>query len=162
MNCPLKAGNADGLLDYAAGKLEPQARARMDSHLAECAACREFAGGQQEIWRALDAWEAPVVSTNFDRRLYQRIEQQPRSWWNRLMRPLDPLWRHALPIAAAAGVVLMAGLLLDHPRAVPVASVTQSAQVETLRPDQVEVAVDDIEMLREFNHLVPDPAAPKM
>jgi hypothetical protein len=34
--------------------------------------------------------------------------------------------------------------------------------VEALQPDQLESALDDMEMLREFNHLVPDNAGPKM
>jgi hypothetical protein len=43
---------------------------------------------------------------------------------------------------------------MDRPAARPAAPVEESAQVETLQPDQVEHAVDDMEMLREFNHLV--------
>jgi hypothetical protein len=78
------------------------------------------------------------------------------------LRPLNPLFSHAVPIAAAAGVVIMAGLLLNRPAAIPPAVAPESAQVETLQPDQVEHALDDMEMLREFNHLVPDTADPKM
>jgi hypothetical protein len=43
-----------------------------------------------------------------------------------------------------------------------VAPLPQSAQVEALRPDQLQSALDDMEMLRQFNQLVPDSAAPKM
>jgi anti-sigma factor RsiW len=162
MNCPLESGgNAGHLLDYAAGKLKAEARAQMERHIAGCPACRAFAGGQQAVWRALDAWEPAAVSMDFDRRLYARIDQQA-SWWTRLTRPLDPLFRHALPIGAAAGVVLVAGLLMNRPAAIAVAPVEESAQVETLQPEQVEHALDDIEMLRELNQMVPDHAAPKM
>jgi hypothetical protein len=34
--------------------------------------------------------------------------------------------------------------------------------VEVLQPEQVEHALDDMEMLRELNHLVPGNAAPRM
>jgi hypothetical protein len=59
-------------------------------------------------------------------------------------------------------VVLVAGLLMNRPAAIAVAPVEESAQVETLQPEQVEHALDDIEMLRELNQMVPDHAAPKM
>jgi len=153
-------GNAGYLLDYAAGKLKADAQTRMEQHIAACPACREFAGGQRTVWQALDVWEPAAVSLDFDRRLYARIEQQV-SWWTRFTRPFGPLFRHAVPLAAAAGVVIMAGLLLNRPAAVPMPQ-EQSAQVEALQPEQVEHALDDMEMLRELNHLVPDNAAPKM
>jgi hypothetical protein len=98
---------------------------------------------------------------DFDRRLYARIEQSV-PWWTRWLRPLNPLLRHSVPIAAAAGVIVMAGLLLDRPVAAPVAPAPQSAQVESLQPEQLQSALDDIEMLRQFNQLVPDSAGAKM
>lgn len=155
------AGNAGLLLDYAAGKLKTGARAQLEQHIAACPTCREFAGAQQTVWQALEDWEPAEVSLDFDRRLYARIERDA-FWWTRFMRPLNPLFRHSVPIAAAAGVVIMAGLLLYRPVAMPPAPAPQSAQVEALQPEQVEQALGDMEMLREFNHLVPDTADPKM
>jgi anti-sigma factor ChrR (cupin superfamily) len=166
MNCPMElGGNGELLLDYAAGKLKAGAREQMEQHLAACSACREFAGAQQVVWQALEDWEPAEVSLDFDRRLYARIEQDA-SWWTRwttnLLRPLSPLFRHSVPIAAAAGVVILAGLLMNRPAAVPATPTPQSAQVEALQPEQLESALADMEMLREFNHLVPDNAGPKM
>jgi len=160
MNCPLEAGNEGVLLDYAAGKLKADARAQMDRHMESCSACKQFAGAQATVWQALDNWEPAEVSMDFDRRLYARIEQDV-SWWTRLMRPLNPLFRHSVPIAATAGVIIMAGLLLNRPSAVP-AVPPQSAQVESLQADQLQRALDDMEMLRQFNQLVPDNSAPRM
>lgn len=162
MNCPMESGeNAGFLLDYAAGKLKAGARTQMEQHLEACPACREFAGAQQNVWQTLEDWEPAEVSLDFDRRLYARIEQDV-TWWTRLLRPLNPLFRHSVPIAAAAGLVIMAGLLMDRPVAVPPTPVQQSAQVESLQPEQLENALADMEMLRDFNHLVPDNAVPKM
>jgi len=160
MNCPLEAGNEGVLLDYAAGKLKAGGRAQMDRHMESCSACKQFAGAQATVWQALDNWEPAEVSMDFDRRLYARIEQDV-SWWTRLMRPLNPLFRHLVPIAATAGVIIMAGLLLNRPSAVP-AVPPQSAQVESLQADQLQRALDDMEMLRQFNQLVPDNSAPRM
>jgi len=167
MNGPLQTGgNAEYLLDYAAGKLNAELRMQMEQHINQCPACREFAGGQESVWQTLDSWEPAAVSMDFDRRLYQRIEQQQQqmSWWATLAQPLNSLFRHAVPISAAAGVMLVAGLLLFRPAAVPVAPQSQSAQVEVLQPEQAQTALEDMEALREFNQLVqPDNAAePKM
>lgn len=163
MKCPLEVReNAGCLLDYVSGKLDAGKRSQIEDHMAGCPACREFAGGQQAVWQTLDSWEAAPVSMDFDRRLYQRIEQQV-SWWSRLTQSLNPLIRHAVPAAAVAGVVLMAGLLLDRPAAKPASPVQESAQMEPLQADQVAHAVDDMEMLRDFNSLVrADNAGPQM
>jgi anti-sigma factor RsiW len=156
-------GNAEYLLDYASGELNPTMRAQVEQHMLACPACREFAANQQTVWRALDSWEPAEVSMDFDRRLYQRIEQQV-TWWTRLTRPFNPLFRHAVPIAAAAGLVMVAGFLMNRPETVPVVtSAQQSAIVEPLQPEQVQTALEDMETLREFSHLVrPDGAEPKM
>ncbi len=163
MNCPLESGENTGiLLEYAAGKLNASARAQMEQHIESCPACREFAGMQQNVWQALDDWEPVEVSLDFDRRLYARIERDV-PWWERFLRPLNPLFRHSVPIAAAAGLMIMAGLIISRPTGTSPAPAPKSAQVEVLQADQLESALADIEMLRQFNQLVPDKAAdPKM
>lgn len=162
MNCPMEAGgNPELLLSYAAGKLNAGERAQIDRHVQNCRACTAFAAGQKTVWQALEDWEPAEVSMDFDRRLYARIESDV-PWWQRLLRPLNPLLRHSMPIAAAAGVVVMASLLVDRPVAAPVTTAPQSAQVEALQPDQLQSALDDMEMLRQFNQLVPDSAGQKM
>ncbi len=78
----------------------------------------------------------------------------------KLMRPFRPLlFRQGLPIAAAAGVLIVAGVLLERPEAAPPASVPVSAQVEVVAPEQAEHALQEMEMMREFNRLVHTDAA---
>jgi hypothetical protein len=65
----------------------------------------------------------------------------------------------------AAAAVLAAGIVVwERPTPAPAPQPTQlSAEVDTLQPDQVQRALDDMEMLREFNHLMAtDPAPSKM
>jgi anti-sigma factor RsiW len=153
MRC-LKEGreNAELLLAYCSGKLDAEGAAAIGKHVENCAACREFVRGQQAVWSALDAWEAAPVSADFDRRLYRRIDLEV-SWWDRLIRPFRPmLVRQGIPVAASAFLVIMASVLLDRPAAVPPADESESAQVEALQAEQVEHALDEIEMLHEFNH----------
>ncbi len=163
MKCPIETReSAEVLLAYCARKLDAARTGILEEHIRICPVCREFADAQRAVWEALDAWEAAPVSADFDRRLYRRIENEV-GWLDLLLRPLRP-WvaRNALPIAAAVAVVLTAGVLLDRPAAAPPAP-EESAQVESLQPEQVEKALDDMQVVREFHRLVrPDPGAPLM
>lgn len=153
MKCPIETReSAELLLEYCARRLDPESTAILQRHIAICPACREFADGQRALWEALDAWETTPVSADFDRRMYSRIEKEV-SWWDRLVRPFRPLLvRQGLPVAAAC-LVVMAGVFLERQGAVPRQD-TESAQVETVQPEQVERALDAMEMLSEFNQHV--------
>jgi hypothetical protein len=152
MRCPIEAQeNAELLLSYSARKLDPDSTALLEGHIEECAACREFRDGQRALWEALDEWEARPVSPDFDRRLYRRIEEQDRmAWWARIFGPLRPAFlRPALPLAATACLVLVAGFLMVEPGKVagPVAMDNQLAP----EVEQVERTLDDLDMLRQFD-----------
>lgn len=107
-----------------------------------------MASDQVAVWKALDAWEAPPVSPDFDRRLYRRIDQGVRfSWWERLTRPFRPMpLRQALPLTASASLLLIAGLLLQHPG--PISPVARHGEI--VRANQVERTLDDLDLLRQF------------
>lgn len=149
MNCPIESRDPEILVAYAAGELELETACALERHLEGCAACRLMAADQAVVWKALDAWEAPSVSPDFDRRLYRRIDDGVRlTWWERLTRPFRPMpLRQALPLTASAGLLLMAGLLLQHPT--PVAPAAPPGQI--VRANQVERTLDDLELLRHFN-----------
>jgi hypothetical protein len=54
----------------------------------------------------------------------------------------------------------VAGFIWQRPGATPARTQTPlSAEVDTIQPDQVQHALDDMEMLREFNHLMRSDAA---
>jgi len=167
MRCPIETReSAELLLAYCGRTLDAETAAVFERHMESCAACREFARGQRAVWEALDEWNTAPVSPDFDRRLYQRIEREV-SWWDLLIRPFRPLLvRQGLPIAAAVGVMIMAGVMLDRPTVTPPSPQQDNAQVqmESLRPDQVEHALDDMDMLRDFSRLMrPDaPDSKKM
>ncbi|HUP02972.1 MAG TPA: zf-HC2 domain-containing protein [Bryobacteraceae bacterium] len=171
----LKCGDiTDSLLEFVAGRLDGAARARVDAHLEACSACREFVDAHRAVWQSLDAWEAPPVSPDFDQRLYARIAAE-RSWWDRLLEPVRFATRHRWPIAAAAGVIIVAGIAVNRyalpdrsgPASQP--SISQAArqgasiQLESLRPDQADAALRDLEMMHEISESPAGaPAAPPM
>jgi hypothetical protein len=108
-----------------------------------------MATDQMAVWKALDAWEAPPISADFNRRLYRRIDEgAPMSWWGRCTRAfrLMPL-RQVLPLSATAGLLLMAGLIMQHPATIGPAAAKQAPIV---RADQVESTLDDLDLLRQF------------
>jgi anti-sigma factor RsiW len=156
-------GETELLLEYAAGGLDAAGREAVERHIEECGPCRDFVAGQRAAWAALDGWEAPPVSGDFDRRLYARIAREA-SWRDWIPRPFSPaLMRRGLPVAAAAGLALVAVLVMNRPESDRPAPPAAAQQVEPLRPDQAETALQDMEMLREFSGLVrPDPADSKM
>lgn len=159
MKCPMEShDNAELLLAYCARRLDPETQSVLERHMAACPACREFQRGQETVWNALDAWEAMPASADFDRRLYRRIaeEEARASWWSRLMRPFQPVFAPALmsrgvPVAAAACLLVLAGVILERPGSVAVPEdVTADARVEAVQPDQVERTLDEMEMLRQL------------
>jgi hypothetical protein len=160
MNCPLQnRENAEQLLDYCTRKLDFQSAAIMERHISVCPECRQFAENQRAVWEALDRWEVEPVSAGFDRRLYQRIESDV-PWWPRMMRPLTQHW-NVTASCAGVFVLLMAGVLLNHPTTVPQVS-RDTAQVEQVQPEQVENALDAMDMLAEFNRDVKGGSNAKM
>jgi anti-sigma factor RsiW len=146
-------GNAELLLEYSAGTLETDAAAAVAEHIGNCAACRELVRAQQEVWSALEIWESRPVSPEFDQKLYRRIVEEV-SWWELVTRPFRSLsYRHGLPLAAAACLLLVAGFLLQQ----------QPEGIEPNEPNRPETvqqqvdaqhALEDLQILGEFNGLV--------
>ncbi len=162
MNCPIENENADVLLAYCARKLDADTAAILERHMLVCPECARLRDGQQAVWNALDSWEAPPVSADFDRRLYERIEAgDAPSWhrrgWDYIRKTFGPIvWRPAFPLAAA-GVLVVAGFLLDHrPGAAVVKPSPPEIRVSLTEADQVEKTLEDMEMLRQFDPVSKD------
>jgi anti-sigma factor RsiW len=156
MKC-LMEENAEVLLAWCAGRLDSETQITLERHLAVCPACRKFLAGQEAVWQALDSWEAMPVSPDFDRRLYRRIEEEAAhaSWWSRLVRPFRPMFEAPLmsrgvPLAAAACLLVLAGVIMERPNGEVLTEEAGRASIESIQPDQVERTLDDMEMLRQF------------
>lgn len=154
MKCPMETREKEVLLAYSFRKLDAAVLSLLESHVETCSACREFVQAQRAVSDALDAWQAAPVSADFDRRLYQRIDQQV-TWFERIMRPFQSLAvRRAIPIAASAGVVLMAGLLIQRTPMTPQGSQRDTAQMEALQPEQLVLALDEMDTLSQLSRPV--------
>jgi anti-sigma factor RsiW len=170
MSCSIE-NREERLLDYVSGSLETQQAALFEKHLQTCGECSEFVAGQKAAWEALDLFEPEAVSPTFDRRLYERIAKT--SLWDRWAAYVTvpfrapAFLRQGLPLMAAAALLTAAVIVWERPTTAPAprpAALSAEAQSDqTLQPDQVQRALDDMEMLREFNHpVVADPAQSKM
>jgi hypothetical protein len=155
MNCPLETREgAQLLLDYCTRKLDADPAAAVERHIAICRDCREFASSQRAVWRALDGWEAAPVSADFDSRLYQRIENEV-CWWDLILRPFRPITlRRSLPATAMTCLLVVAGVMLERPGVSPAPVPKDVIQVESVQPEQVEHALDQMEILSEFSRHV--------
>jgi anti-sigma factor RsiW len=169
MTCSIE-NRQERLLDYISGSLESGEAALFEKHLEACAECREFVAGQKPVWESLDLFEPAPVSEDFNRRLYARIAQT--SWWDRFAASVGAsfrapaMLRQGLPIAAAAALIAAAVVVWQLPAPAPESApphAALSSEADSLQAEKVQRALDDMEMLREFNHLVaPDSAPSKM
>ena len=163
MRCPSETlESSELLLAYGAGRLDAARTETVADHVGNCAACAKFLTAQRSVDAALESWEAPAVSADFDRRLYRRIEESA-PWWDVLVRPFRPaLARRVVPAAVAAALLVGAGIWIERPGSAPVRA-PATAQMEALPPDQAESALRDMEVMQELCKLVPaDAGEPRL
>jgi anti-sigma factor RsiW len=171
MNCLLETReDTQVLLDYCARALPTERVELVETHIQSCPRCQEFAAAQQALSETLDLWQPPPVSQDFNRRLYQRIDADSAhsSWWKwKSLAPgffapgfLAPgffapsLFRRGLPVAAAACLLVTIGIVLERPAHSPIPPAKDMAQIESVQPEQVEQALDTMDLLSEFSHHV--------
>jgi anti-sigma factor RsiW len=162
MSCTNQCGEGlEMLLAFSSRRLDVRRKAAVEGHLRECAECTAFVAAQRSVSDALDLFAAPSVSADFDRRLYQRIEQEA-PWWDFLVRPFRaaafaPRW---LPVASAAALVIAVGLWVGRPGEAP--APPQTAHVEALPPEQAADALQEMQVMQEFSNLIHADAEPRM
>jgi len=154
MICPLERNETDLLLDDAAGTLtrrgmDAETAAALTEHMNTCPACMALRRDQKAVWDALDLWEPPPVSADFNRRLWQRIDAAAAApWYRSLVESLRIAnWKPMIPLTLAL-LLVVGGFLLDHPRAKAPAA---PGSVSMIEADQVEQTLDDIQLLRQFD-----------
>lgn len=141
---------ATWLLDYCERKLSPALTAELERHLTVCPDCARAVDAQRQVWAALDGWEAPPVSPDFNARLYGRIEQESRRPWWRAITGEARLWtwKPAMPLAAACLAILAVALF----RAPSLPEPGTKAQADTIIDvEQVERTLHDLEMLEQLS-----------
>jgi len=119
-----------------------------ERHVAMCAECQDVIRKQEALMTLLDTFEAPSVSMDFNRRLWQRIDAPASGFLDMLRQWLKP----AIPLTVAAALVVV-GFVYDHRPANAV-----QPRVSASEAEKVERALDDIQLLTPFEKLEGDPA----
>ena len=142
----------DVLLDYTAGHLDAVKAALFDRHADGCARCASLRTAQAAVWQRMDEWKPAPVSAGFNRELWRRIdaEAQASSWTHRLAGVMQfSLWKRAAPLAVALALVVTA-FVFDHATpqpGKPVATTGTAIVVTVSEADQLERALDDMQLL---------------
>ena len=111
------------------------------------------------LLRVLAMWIDPLVVAHLNHRLR---ETDSSSWIERLTRALRPAFARPALAVAAMCLVMAAGLLLQNSRTGVAPADDSHARVEKIEPEQVEKALDDMQMLRELSSAPStDAASPK-
>ncbi len=139
MFCLTKNDNgAEILLDYSAGNLSDVQIAELENHIETCEECRGLVDAQKLAVESLDAFTAPEVSPDFDRKLYARIAQQKQSFWTRWG------WKPVVPIGLAAAALSLALVIRTEDALDPAPKQTK---IEKTDIDHLEQTLDDFDML---------------
>ncbi len=161
MSCAAKGVGPETVVDYCAGTLDRHAAREFEQHAAGCPDCEHALARQQQLWTLLDSWDDVPLSADFNRRLYQAIEREegvsPVRRYARLAAArLWPLsWRPLVPLGAIAATLAIA-LIIETPGP-RLSAPPPDAQVksEKLDVDQVESALDDIDLLQKLSDASP-------
>jgi len=103
----------DGLEDFLAGTADKPERVRIESHLLECAECRQEVETMREmsdLFASLRSPDPPAPAPGFYARVNNLIEkQQPQSLWEVFLEPVfgKRLAFASLLVLATLGTVLM-------------------------------------------------------
>ncbi len=146
------------LLDYTAGRLDAAELAAFESHAESCARCGDLRAAQSAVWVNLDAWKPEPVSSGFNRELWRKIDAEAAqpAWNERLLASLG-LWKRIAPIAVAAALVVTAFVWNDSPRNGHSPTQKKAAIVVSASDaDQLERALDDIQLLHEIDAARPE------
>ena len=160
MKCPLETREHPRLLlDFCSGRLDTVTAADLERHVAGCLACTHRCAKYRDLWSAMDDWRAHPISADFDRRFYERLGAEKKvAWWHRLWQPFWP--RPAVPVAAAAALVALAGFMLETSNPKRTAEPPEP-QAQTLEVEQVERTLEDLDMLRVLSQTARTEAEPQ-
>lgn len=113
---------------------------------------------QLALFETMDQWETPEPSADFDEAVYARIrrdaEHQP--FWRRF---LFGSWKPALAAGLTAAAVLIGVYTFDQNPVDEPAQVAVKSAAEAEYYQQIERALDDVEMLIDFDAF-PQPGEP--
>jgi anti-sigma factor RsiW len=151
------------LIAYLDGRVNAAERAKMEGHLAGCAACRGRAEEMRKVSMLLGEVPAIEPSFGFDARVRQRVAAEPRqSWFWRLVPAPRPAFAVALLIALT---VLVAKLPSNRAPATPTVATSAQEQEEDFNAIKNLGVLENYDVLTKFDSLAeaatPDSTQPE-
>ncbi len=139
------------LIAYLDGRASSAERAKMEGHLAGCAACRGRAEEMRKVSMLLGEVPAVEPSFGFDARVRQRVAAEPRqSWFWRLVPAPRPAFAVALLIALT---VLVAKLPSNRTPVTPVTPTSAQEQEEDFNAIKNLGVLENYDVLTKFDSL---------
>ncbi len=113
---------------------------------------------QLSLFETMDQWETPEPSAGFDEAVYARIrhDAEAQPFWRRL---LFASWKPALAAALTAAAVLIGVYSFEQQPVHERSQVAVKSAAEAEYYQQIESALDDVEMLIDFDAF-PQPSEP--
>ncbi|MBC7926600.1 MAG: hypothetical protein H7039_13170 [Bryobacteraceae bacterium] len=149
MNCPVRTGQTGILVEHASGRLQSELAGSVNEHAATCPECTSILKAQSKVQDALSEWTAEPVSADFDRRLFQRIEEDHgRTFFQRLVAGFS--WKPAASLAGAIATAAIVALLVSPPEQRSARPANEQT-IRNVEAEQIEVVLDDIDMLQQLN-----------
>jgi hypothetical protein len=148
----------DRILSSTGPPMNPAEQVEFDHWLDQEPELRTLQQQQQELFSAMDLWSAEEPSAHFDEAVYARIEEdaQAQPAWRKFF---FASWKPAFAAGLAAAALLIGALLFDFEATPGAAQVAVKAQPEAEYYEDIERALDDMEMLVDFDAF-PEPATP--
>jgi hypothetical protein len=109
-------------------ELRPAESAALETHLEACAECRGLLGDFRRLDKAIASEPVPPVPVGFEERILAELSRRPPV-------PARPFWRQALPLAAAASLVMAVLLWSERPDRLPgLSDSTPATATDALAP----------------------------
>ena len=150
------------ILDPNGAPGDPVERKALDAWLEHDAELREMFEEQQQLFSVMDSWESAEPSVGFDRGVYDKIEayESSRNWFERWFGGLRPAMAGAAAMLVVGAVTFL--VERDQPRpdletAIAVTAEISAEDEQYLR--EIDLALDDIEMLADFDAIALDEAS---
>lgn len=149
--CPVQSQETAGLLlEYLDRRLEPSVAARVERHVAVCGDCQRVVEAQRAVWNALDEWEPARISSDFNERLFARLEAEKAKpgWFASLRAFAQTHFSMRAAIPAALACTLLAGVFAF--RASIPSGGTDTSTESQIDVEQVETTLADIDALQQL------------
>lgn len=148
----------DRILNPAGPPLNEAEQSQFDQWLEREPELQAMFERQLELFAAMDQWETAEPSAGFDEAVYARIRRDAETppFWRRL---LFGSWKPALAAGLAAAAVLIGVYVSGQQPVEAPAEVAAKSAAEAEYYEQIESALDDVEMLIDFD-VFPQPSEP--